>query len=320
MKKSLLIVCCWCGIAASAQQKILRYFNAQWKPCDELAARFVSVRQQTDSGWVWQDFYLGNKQLQMRGLFADSAGEVENGFFYWFHPNGELDRAARYINGKAHGASLGYYGNGMMEDSANYDHGKLVGVALSWYRDGMIKDSTHSLNDSLSSFVSWFSNGAPSAAGYFLHGKKEGKWKYFHSNGSLAMTALYKQGAQLDSAFYDEQGNPDSKGRSVAIPAEYTGGPRAWQAYMESKLYWPDGLEFANGNMAETIIEFELDEDGVIRHAEVAVPFHPAFDKIALKVVQQAKGWQPAKQFNRRVMYRFRQRVTFSMPDDEEEE
>ncbi|MCU0335739.1 MAG: energy transducer TonB, partial [Chitinophagaceae bacterium] len=94
------------------------------------------------------------------------------------------------------------------------------------------------------------------------------------------------------------------------------GGPAGWARYLEGKLYWPEGFEFANGNMAETIIEFELDETGAVTHAEVAVPFHSAFDKIALQVVKQSKGWKPARYFNRRIAYRMRQSITFRMDDE----
>lgn len=50
-----------------AQQKEL-FYDADWKPCDVSKASFASFIIKTDSGWVMSDYYIANKQIQMKGL------------------------------------------------------------------------------------------------------------------------------------------------------------------------------------------------------------------------------------------------------------
>jgi len=72
-------------------QKIEKFFDYKWKPCEVNMARFYAVIVNTDSGWLRNDYFLANRKLQMKGLYRDSACKISNGYFYFFYANGVLE-------------------------------------------------------------------------------------------------------------------------------------------------------------------------------------------------------------------------------------
>lgn len=298
----------------SFSQKIETYYDYNWQPCDPLVARFYSVAEKTDSGWLRHDYFLSNKHLQMEALFEDSACKIYNGRGIFFYPNGQVSQIGRMIHNKKEGICVSYYSNGMMSDSANYHNNIPTGYKLQWHSNGFLSDSIAHINDSTDVKVSWFDNGQPNAAGILLNGKMHGKWKYFHQNGNVASIEIYDQGRLLSKKHYDETGTLQAD-TSKDKPAAFERGMDGWRQYLENKLYWPVGYKFDNGDMAVVVIELTINEDGKVADAEVVTPFHPAFDQIALRTIQLSPKWQAAIEHNRPVKYHFRQSVTFQQPE-----
>ncbi len=89
-----------------------------------------------------------------------------------------------------------------------------------------------------------------------------------------------------------------------------------WLNWLSKKLYWPTGYQFTNGDQAVVVLEITLNEEGKAENVEVATPFHPAFDKIALDVVRRSPHWNPRISHNRKVKAVFRQPVTFKQEED----
>lgn len=292
------------------------FYDADWKPCDVSKASFASFIMKTDSGWVMSDYYIANKQIQMEGLFADEACKIRNGLSVWYHVNGYLSSYAYYINNKKEGPCYSYHDNGMMRDSAFYKDGKVTDAFFSWHRNGVMKDSVKLLNDSTIVSVSWFENGSPSQAGYYIGGFRHGKWKYFHNNGIIACSENYQYGELLEAAYFDESGKEDRTATGDSTAAIFRSGEASWQKKLYAKLAWPEHYKLANTNIATTIVEVSVNEDGKVTHAQVIVPFHPEFDKTVLHAVKFAGDWNPARAKNRRVPYTFRQKVRFTQPED----
>ena len=56
-------------------------------------------------------------------------------------------------------------------------------------------------------YLSWFDDQSKSIEGIFQHNKKEGLWKYYHSNGKIASRGIYKNDSIIRGTYFDEQGN-----------------------------------------------------------------------------------------------------------------
>jgi TonB family protein len=126
---------------------------------------------------------------------------------------------------------------------------------------------------------------------------------------------LYAKGYQVSAEYFDEEGKPLTDTTGVNREATMKGGEAAWKKYLEKKLYWPTGLQFTTPATVTVGISFVIDENGKVTDAEVSMPFHEAFDKIALKVIQNSADWQPAVVNNRKVKAYRVQPVNFAQPD-----
>jgi TonB family protein len=316
MKFSLAFISLILCLSASAQKTEL-YYDYNWRPCKPAEARFFCTLEKTDSGWFRNDYFIGSMSLQMRALYKDSACKIQNGYCTYFHANKVLAASGRILHNKAEGVYVHYHSNGMMADSAFYHNGIPSGIYLSWHRNGYLSDSISHVNDSMDVHVSWFADGVLASAGYQLNGKPHGKWQFFHHNGKLSSLEVFDKGKPLSKEYFNEDGSPatdtSNANRETVIK---NGGADGWKKYLEKNLYWPRGLQFATGNMAVVVVEFTINELGKVENEEVVVPFHPEFDKIALRTIHNSPEWIPAVAHNRKVKFRFRQPVTFQQQEE----
>jgi len=309
---------CSLAVPTARCQKTEKYFDYQWHETDAIHARFYSLIERTDSGWHRRDYFLHSLTLQMEGFFEDSACKIRTGYFRYFHPTRYVESMGAYRNGKRQGLWLKYYSDGSLDDSTVYESDNPVGIRMSWYRAGYLRDSANYNPDGSGVYFSWFDNGQPSCAGRFAPGhKKYGKWQFFYRSGGMSAAETYDQhGRQMESVFFNEQGKPQTDTAGNYRKASFPGGPKAWAGYLSRALYFPDQYKFTNGDEATVVVTATIDEDGRVIDAEVAVPFYPAFDKIALDAVRQSPNWIPAMEHHRKVKGYIRQPVTFTEPPE----
>lgn len=300
----------------TAQKPTPQFFDIDWKACDAGKARYVAIVKKTDSGWLRTDYYLSNNNIQMAGLFADSACKTEDGWFHYFYPDGKLSSYGKYAQGKKQGLWLGYHSNGMMKDSSFYEYGKITGISLSWYNNGFLADSMSRHDDGYVVNAGWFSNGNPSYAGRFYDKKREGVWQFFHISGNLAAKETYVHGNITDSSYFDEEGKPVAKKVYENSSAVFKGGEKAWRKYLGNRLVFPNNYKLVNTDQMIVVVAAIIDEDGNVTDAWVDIPFKPPFDYEALRAFKKSPKWQPSTQHNRRVMQIVRQPITFSQVEE----
>lgn len=303
----------------SFSQKIEKFYTYDWKETTAPYARFYALIEKQDSLWQRRDYYIYERKLQMEGYYKDSNCSIAHGAFRYYHSNGRLESAGKYTDGKKSGTWLGYHSNGMMEDSMSFQNGKITGIYLGWHRNGYQSDSAFYLPDGSGTAISWFDNGVPSHAGkYTAETKPHGTWTFFHRNGKLSSREVYDHGKLLSMICYDEKGQPDDT-IGTDRPAEFPGGIKGWQKFMNRHLYFPDQYTIVNSDKIVVVIIAQIDEEGNVTNTEVEVSFHPDFDKIALNIFKRSPKWAPAMSHNRKVKYFVRQAVYFSQPDNEDE-
>ena len=258
-------------------------------------------------------YFLRERKLQMQGKYTDRNCKIANGIFYFFHANGVLESAGSYINNKKQGLWIGFHPNKALSDSTVYDNGEKTGISLHWYSNGYPSDSSITYTDGSSVTVSWFDDGNLSSAGrYNSQNRYIGKWKFYHQNGQLSSEELYNNGNLIDKKYYSEEGSPMPDTINKTKAAEFTGGLKKWMQYLEKNLYFPNNYQITNGDKAVVVMEFSIDTDGKVTDVNVATPFHPAFDEIALRVFKSSPKWIPAMDHNRKVKYRHKQTVGFN--------
>ncbi len=299
-------------LAFQSHSQTEKYFDYRWQPCNPEEARFYAIINKTDSGYVRKDYFIHERSLQMSGKYKDADCNIADGYFFYFHPNGNLSSSGQYIDGKKDGLWQSFYPNGTMQDSATYSMGGIMGIRMSWHANGFVADSLHANEDGTAVYVSWFDNGVPSAAGRMsAEGKQKGKWIYYHNNGKRSAIETYDEGILLNKSYFDEEEKPEADTTSKDREAVYGNGANAWQNYMARNSYFPHQYKLTNADKAVVVVSFYVNEQGQVVDAFVSTPFHPDFDKIALKAVQQSNKWKPAISHNRKIKTRLNQVLTF---------
>ncbi len=314
MKIPMFIFCISMNVWSFAQ-KTEAYYDYFWQSCSPENARYYSTIEKTDSGWLRRDYYTSSRRLQMQALFEDKACKIQNGHSYYFHANGRPSIVDRSIHGKQEGICVRYHSNGMMSDSGMFHDGAVADKRFRWHSNGYLSDSISRLNDSVYVHVGWFDDGALAFAGHMVNGKADGKWKYYHHNGQLSASEIYSKGKMISVDYFEEAGNLQTDTSSVNREAIIKGGEAAWKKYLEKNLYWPPGLKFTTPAAVTVGISFVIDENGKVINAEVSMPFHEEFDKIALKIIKNSPAWLPAFAHNRKVKAYRRQPVTFTQSE-----
>lgn len=315
MKTCIFIIGLLSCINCSAQER-QEFYDWEWKPCAAGKARFVAIIKKTDSGWLRNDFFLAKSQLQMAGLYADSATKIENGVFNYFYASDVLKQTGQYVNGKKEGIWLSYFRNGMMSDSVQYANGIPVGTRYGWHQNGYMSDSTVYKPGAPAVAVYWYDNGAPSAAGHFNGDKLYGPWTYFHKNGNPAAKEVYNNGKLTSRVYFDEAGREEADTANKDRDAMFPGGSAAWKKFMLRQIYFPDQYQLVNTDVITVVVSAMVDEDGNVSDIAVDIPFNDAFDRIALAVFKKTPKWLPAIRHNRKVRQGIRQPISFAQQQE----
>ncbi len=295
-------------------QTLEKFYDMKWKECEPMQARYYCSMVKTDSGWSRTDYYIPEKKLYRKGLYADTTSKSENGHFAYYYPGGGLQRTGRFNDHKKEGLWVGYHKNGRLADSAVYKNDLIYGTKLGWNDTGVLIDSTVLDKNGAGTGVFWYADRMLSATGTYSQGKKEnGTWVYYHSNGNKSSVEEYENGKFINRKYYDENGLALTDTTNTQQDASFPGGAVAWREYLEKNLKLPEGYKIENSDRATVVIDFIVDTEGNIEDAYTSVPFHPAFDQIALSIVRNSRKWNPATdKHNRKVKAYRRQPVTFA--------
>ena len=301
--------------SASAQQSEF-YYDYNWKICTPENARFYSTVKKTDSGWLRNDYFIAGIKPQMQAIYEDSACKIQNGICKYYSANGYPSSIGKRVHNKREGVCVSYYSNGMMSDSAFYHNDVPAGNRFMWHRNGYLSDSIAHVNDSMDVHIAWFDDGGIAFAGYLLRNKMHGKWKFYHHNGNISAEETYDKGTAQSKVYYNEDGTNETDTLKANREVSFKkGGIPAWRKYLVKSLYWPPGYKLTNSNLVTVGIDFIINEEGKIENVEVAIPFYPQFDNIAVKIISSSPQWEPAIEHNRKVKSIFRQPVTFQQDE-----
>ncbi len=309
MKKLPLLLLLFISHTLSAQDRET-YYDHEWKVCRADQARYISLVKQTDSGWQRLDYFAGNRQLQMLGLYKDNATQIANGRFVYYYANGVIEAIGTMRDNKRQGLWLSYHLNGMMSDSTVYENGEPVGTSIGWHSNGFIEDSIVYTNNTAVK-VFWFDNGMPCAAGRTMSNWEEGVWQYFHKNGLLAAREKYDVGKLVSRRYFDINGVEETDTSSKDRDAEFKGGEKAWDKFFYKRAYFPPDYKLSGSDEVTVYVTALIDEDGNVTEPFVELPFHPAFDEMALSLFKQSPQWIPAIRHNRTVKQRVRKGIRF---------
>lgn len=127
-------------------------------------------------------FHDYTNAIYSRGTYVNGK---EEGYFYFYHCDGELFNKVFYVNGKEEGEYITYWPNGKWQHKGTYVNGKLEGEykETRWYSDKV------------------------SFQGNYVKGRRDGLFVSYDEEGNISSRGLYKNGVLEPGMEFDDKVN-----------------------------------------------------------------------------------------------------------------
>jgi TonB family protein len=267
------------------------------------SADYIRVVQEPDSGTVYfnvLEFYKSGKRK-----FAGKSSKIEILFLQGpgidFFENGNKKTIATYKDDQFIGVVYNYFPSGKLFDAIDYrpdthpqDGNEVTGDG---YESIEIKECRDSAGKVLVENGNGYFIGNDSRLshikeeGAIVNGKRYGIWRGKDSSVKITFSENYKEGKFLSGESIDSAGIKHSYTRRVIKP-QYAGGSKALYAYLANHIYYPEYAR-AHDIQGTVVLSFVIKKDGKIKDIKVIKPVDPLLDNEAIRVLKNAKGWQP---------------------------
>lgn len=147
----------------------------------------------------------------------------------------------------------------------------------------------------------------------YVHGKEMSKYIYYNNHVVKAYAFFDTLGNIIQMEGYDEQGKV-IPGYIFQKEAEFPEGVKGWTNYLIKGLTTKQPKAYQQGKISGTVVvSFLVDKEGNVAEAQVITSSgYEELDEHALNVIRKSPKWIPAVQYNRKVIYRQKQSLTFS--------
>jgi hypothetical protein len=311
--RQILLLCTglFLYLSAAAQQRE-EGFDFHFKPTTN-APRYYVVTEKKEGNWNRKAWYLPERGMAMEGWYRDEACNTPHGPFIWYHSNRMIRETGSYADGKKLGTWLRYDEEGHMVDSAAYEGGRRKGIGLGWYPSGMPSDSSYFDGAGKGTEVHWYEEGTLQSAGYIINDTaKDGRWKYYHPNGTLMATEDYKGGERIDCQCFTETGTPLDTAACKEQDAEFVGGQKGWTRFLERNLNPSVPVDKRAPVGTYTVVaQFIVEKDGSINNIKALTHNGFGMEEEVVRMLIKSPKWVPAQQFGKKVRAYRRQPVTF---------
>lgn len=229
MKKKLLFLALLISLMSFfGQRPDTIYYNRNWTKTTKELAGYYRIKTKVNKAdtlyWEFTDFYIDNNQTQNHGYFTKEHLEVRQGYWTWYHQNGNLKMEGNYQNGKPNGEWKHYHTNGALQKIGKYEgQGKQDGLWTWFYEDSTLKGTTLYRKDTLVGERKWYhQNGQQRLQEYFKDGKLDSIRSEWHSTGQLKSIVPYSGGFKHgeEKNYYTNGQLKSSIRYTIGIPSE----------------------------------------------------------------------------------------------------
>ena len=153
----------------------------------------------------------------------------------------------------------------------------------------------------------WFDDGKVSYIGEYSNGKQSGSWKFYHTNGNVALEKMYVNGEVLFEKFFDEKGMLIPKGNYVNRNerAFFKGGKEKYHKKITSIKN--DFFEFIKrkrigyGFKGKVVVRYIVGVTGKVTKVYVDDYLPKDIKVFLVDAFMRIKGWNPQVHRGRKV-------------------
>ena len=134
LKKTYLFITMLFVQSIIAQDTITTFYDFNWKEIKNIeSAAYYRKFFKSDEIYVANDYYK-NGNIQMIGTYSNKKGTLREGFFKYFHENGNIKSEGNYLKNQQTGNWKIYSDDGKLDSEGEYIKGKKNGIWI-WYTE-----------------------------------------------------------------------------------------------------------------------------------------------------------------------------------------
>lgn len=300
----------------TATDTIYTYYDWQGKQTTKSNSFYISALWPENSKWHRQEYHYPSMKLKMNGWYADKEGKIRDGLFIWYEFNGTMIDSCLYVEGKMEGIEIQWNRDGYQTSVQKWKNGLPVDTAY-WYSVPDGKINAYRITDETGNGIyRWMlpEGRGIRVEGNYVAGKKSGKWTYRDANGVVGTEAMFSNDSIINIRCFDEKGLPESGQNDCEIErqANFIGGIGAWRLYLEKNLRYPPKA-VKNEVQGTVRLQFNVDKEGNVSDVKALDLPDTDLANEAVRIIEKSGRWEPAKQYNRKVINRHIQSITFRL-------
>jgi len=82
--------------------------------------------------------------------------------------------------------------------------------------------------------------------------------------------------------------------------ARFSDKDNDWSKYLDNKIYYPFNEKIIHGDTAVAIVNFTVNEDGMVENAFTSTTFSEKFDREAENAIKESPQWDAAIELNKK--------------------
>ncbi len=276
----------------------VQYIRKSWPEKDKWHENLYNA---TD-GWLVRDaFYRGETLKEKDGICLT------------FYGNGMLKDSGLYVNNKRQGKFMGWFEDGMERLNEQYKNGYPTDTCLQFFEEGAL--AAFSITDDFGNGMAqvYYPSGKVKMIGRLREGKREDDWVLKREDGTKQMQINYLQDSITLTQCFNETGSAVLSGDCIyEKPASFPGGIRGWSTYLSKNLKYPNAAIDKNIE-AIVRVQFIVGKDGSVTEVEALGNPDKLLADEAIRLIKKSPKWEPAIQYNKAVIYRHIQGITFRL-------
>jgi TonB family protein len=206
VSSTLLFLFALC-LSARSSDTLAYYVNSSLKQEKAEIAHYYLNAIRTNEGWDVTTYYPIGKELHSRGRYLDDSFKKGDGFFNYYHANGQLQATGRYMQGSKTGLWLAYSSDGKLVDSTDYKENGKARYRYQWYENGAPAIITENGEDNSEKVTYLYRNGQVQCICKFAAGHiKDSIWTHYYRNGEISSRRVFRNDSLLSQKCFYETG------------------------------------------------------------------------------------------------------------------
>lgn len=150
----------------------------------------------------------------------------------------------------------------------------------------------------------------------YNHGKLLSKYIFYQDQHLKGFAEFNSTQQMITQAGYDENGK-EIPGYIFQQEATFPGGAEAWKQFLVKGLTTKQPKSYKQGKISGTVVvTFLVDKEGNVQEVQVGKSSgYAELDEHAANVIRNSPKWNPAIQYNQKVIYRQKQSLTYAPQD-----